>query len=263
MKKYLFLSLLTILLACEGAKSEKKEEVHSNGPSKPEHHSVSISKVFDAHGGYDQWSKMKQLSYDMPNGQHHLIELQNRYTRVESEAQTIGYDGEQVWVMPAESNASRARMTYNLYFYFYAFPFVIGDPGIFYEDVDSKEIMGKVYDGVKVTYGNGVGDSPKDIYIVYFDPDTHKMEWLMYTATFGAAEASDRFNLINYGEWQEVNGVILPKSLQWYQYSNGEVGNPRNELIFENVVLEEDAPSMDNFTMPEGAKVAPDPNAAG
>lgn len=257
MKKYFMLVLLATLVSCGGAPTENKVEEVIADPPKTDHHSAAITKVFDAHGGFAKWSEMKQLSYDMSNGQHHLVELQNRYTRVESENDTIGFDGDEVWVMPATANASRARMTYNLYFYFYAFPFVVGDDGVMYEDVDQMDILGKTYNGVKISYENGVGESSKDNYIIYSDPETNQMAWLMYTATFGGEETSDRWSLIKYDQWQTIDGVTIPKTLQWYQYRDGEVGGMRNEVVFENVNLSKEVPSMDNFKMPEGAQVAP------
>ena len=136
----------------------------------------------------------------------------------------------------------------------------MGDPGIVYEDVKPKEILGKTYNGVKISYGEGIGDSPRDNYIVYSDPETNQMQWLMYTATFGRDQSSDRYNLIRYGNWQTINGVTIPVSIQWYQYRNGEVGQPRNEMVFENVSISEEVPSMDNFVMPEGAQVVSTPS---
>jgi hypothetical protein len=41
-------------------------------------------------------------------------------------------------------------------------PFVLGDPGISYEDLADKEILGLNYGVIKISYGAGVGDSPKD-----------------------------------------------------------------------------------------------------
>ncbi len=248
---------MTALMGCGGTKTENKIEEVKVDPPKTDHHSASITKVFDAHGGFGNWSEMKQLSYDMSNGQHHLIELQSRFTRIESENDTIGFDGNEVWVMPATANASRARMTYNLYFYFYAFPFVVGDQGVMYEDVEPMNILGTTYNAVKVSYESGVGESSKDNYIIYSDPETNKMAWLMYTATFGAETTSDRWSLIKYDQWQTINGITIPKALQWYQYKDGEVGGMRNEVLFENVKLSKEVPSMDNFKMPEGAQIAP------
>jgi len=259
MKKYLPVALMTILVACGGTKTEQKETEVVQEPDYAAHHTASIAKVFDAHGGFDAWRSLNQLSYEM-NGQTTLVELKSRYTRLESENMTVGFDGEKVWVNPPSENADRQRMRYNLIFYFYAFPFVIGDPGITYEDLEPKELMGKTLNAVKISYGDGVGDSPKDNYIVLSDPETNQMEWLMYTATFGSNESKDQYSLIKYDGWQNYEGVVLPSSLQWYQYADGVVGEPRGGArTFENIAVSAEVPAMENFTMPEGAQVAADP----
>ncbi|MHA7100616.1 DUF6503 family protein [Roseivirga pacifica] len=256
MKKIAIILLSAFCLACGGAKKEQVEEPKAEAPSKTGHHSASITKVFEAHGGYDTWTSLKQLSYEN-GGSKTLVELQNRYTLIESENQTVGFDGENVWVNPPSEKADGQRMRYNLMFYFYAFPFVVGDPGVFYEDMEPIELQGKAYNAVKISYGNGVGDSPKDNYIILSDPETNQMQWLMYTATFGGDESSDRFSLIKYEGWNELGGVLLPSSLQWYQYSDGVVGEPRGGArLFENIQVSTEYPAMSNFEMPEGAQVA-------
>lgn len=252
--KYFPLALLTILVACGGAKTKEIETVQE--PDYTAHHSESITRVFEAHGSFSTWRKMNRLSYEMA-GQRTLVELKSRYTRLESEAQTVGFDGEKVWVYPPNERADAQRMRYNLMFYFYAFPFVVGDPGITYEDLEPKEMKGKTYNVVKISYNEGIGDSPKDNYMILSDPQTHQMEWLMYTATFGGSETKDNYRLIRYGDWQNHNGLILPGSLQWYQYQDGVAGEPRDKTrTFENILISEEVPAMENFTMPEGAQVA-------
>ena len=257
MKKIVLFSLMTLLWACEGTKVEQKKEETAK-VDYTAHHVEAIDKVFEAHGGYEQWSKLKTLAYEM-GGSKTLVDLQNRYTRIDSENQTVGFDGEKVWVNPPSKNADRQRMTYNLMFYFYAFPFVVGDPGVNYEPLEPIELAGQTYNAVKITYNAGVGDAPNDQYIILSDQETNQMEWLMYTATFGG-EPSDRFNLIRYGGWQEVGGVKLATSLQWHRFADGVAGAPRGSAtVFENVRVSVEYPSMDNFRMPEGAVVAKDP----
>ena len=261
MKNYITIALMTILVACGGTKTEEKVVEVPQEPDYTAHHSASVSKVFDAHGGFDAWRNLNQLSYDF-NGQKTLVELKSRYTRLESENMTVGFDGEKVWVNPPNERADAMRMRYNLMFYFYAFPFVVGDPGITYEDLEPKEIKGKTYNAVKISYGDGVGDSPKDNYIILSDPETNQMAWLMYTATFGKNETSDRYSLIKYDGWKEYNGVVLPSSLQWFQYQDGVAGDARGDArTFENIQVSTEVPAMDNFTMPEGAQVAADPGS--
>uniref|UniRef100_UPI004047E143 hypothetical protein n=1 Tax=Roseivirga sp. TaxID=1964215 RepID=UPI004047E143 len=256
MKKYLVFSFLVLFMACEGSKTEDKAETLIVKPAY--NHPESINKVFDAHGGYQNWAKLKTLSYES-GGSKTLVELQNRYTLIESENQKVGFDGKSVWVNPPSENAAGQRMRYNLMFYFYAFPFVVGDPGVNYEALDAIELGDQAYNATKITYDSGIGDAPNDSYIILSNPETNKMEWLMYTATFGG-EPSDRYSLIKYEGWKEMGGVILPSSLQWYQYAGGVLGQPRGDArLFENIQVSEAYPAMENFVVPEGAQVVSGP----
>lgn len=247
--------VIVFLLGCQSSPQERSQPVTQ--AAETGHHIESLTEVFDAHGGYQLWSTMKTLSYE--KGEESTVtNLQDRRIRLESSEQTIGYDGENVWMVPDTADASRARFYHNLYFYFYAMPFVVGDPGAVYEDVEPLELDGKTYQGIKVSYGEGIGDSPDDNYIIWYDPDTKKMEWLMYTVTYTSGEPSEEYSLIKYEDWESVEGVLLPTTLQWYVYDGEVVGEKRGEpAVFSNIQLSTDAPSDELFEMPSGAQVAP------
>lgn len=258
MKNFILLFILSFAIACQSNQQSADTDESMAVYEKPEHHSEFITKVLDAHGGYEQWSKMKSLSYTKAD-ESTVTNLLSRKIRIESPKQTIGFDGENVWIFPDSLDASRARFYHNLYFYFYAMPFVVGDPGVFYEEMEPREIIGKVYNGVKVSYDNGVGDSPKDNYILWVDPETNLMEWLMYTVTFRSGESSESYNLIKYGAWETFNGITLPTKLEWYTYKDGVVGEPRSEALFGEIELSSVAPLESLFEMPDRAQMAPLP----
>lgn len=221
------------------------------------HHIESLTAVFDAHGGYQRWDKMKTLSYTKGD-ENTVVNLKNRKIRLESQDRIIGFDGNDVWVYPDSIDASGARFYHNLFFYFYTMPFVVGDPGAFYEDMGQKEILGKTYHGVKVSYADGVGDAPDDNYILWVDPKTNQMEWLMYTVTYRSGAPNNNYSLIRYSGWSNFSGLILPTSLQWYSFENDTIGEPRGAAtIFQNVTLSMEAPEDSLFERPLHAKVAP------
>lgn len=247
-----FLLLALVFMACE---SVTKKEVTTLAYDQPAHHIQEITQVFDAHGGYAQWRQLKSLKYQQ-GGTETTVNLQNRKTRLNSDNQKVGFDGKNVWVYPPTENAERQRMRYNLMFYFYAFPFVVGDPGVNYEALEPLNLQDETYDAVKISYGEGVGDSPKDNYIILSDQQSHEMQWLLYTATFGGDEAKDQYSLIKYNGWQKREGVLLPSSLQWYEYDGEEVGEPRGEpRVFEEVMLSLTAPNDSIFTAPKEAYI--------
>lgn len=247
---------MALVVSCQPSKKAEEQQDKEPLYEAPDHHSESLTEVFKAHGGYEQWSKMKTLSY-LKGEESTIVNLQNRKIRLESPSQIIGFDGTDVWVTPDSVDAGRARFYHNLFFYFYTMPFVVGDPGAFYEDVDSRALNGKTYSGIKVSYGENVGDAPDDNYIIWYDPATSKMAWLMYTVTYRSGEPSQSYNLIKYDQWTEVNGLILPQAIQWYQFENDSIGQMRNEIIFSAIEITSDFPSDSLFMMPEDAQIAP------
>lgn len=220
----------------------------------------AITKVFDAHGGIDKWNAMQTLSFTMnkPNGKELTItHLKTRAERIDTPTYAMGNDGNTLWVN--EKNdieyKGNARFYKGLMMYFYAMPFILGDSGIIYEETEPLTFEGTTYPGLLISYEAGVGESPDDQYLVYYDEKTGKMEWLGYTVTFGKEGKSKDFRFIHYNNWQTVNGLVLPKSIDWYKVEDGVPTEKRNTVKFEEVILSEEAPDSTLFTKPETAKI--------
>lgn len=219
-----------------------------------------LAKVFDAHGGFENWQKMKSLSFSMkrPNGIEVITtDLQSRSELIDHPQFMIGYNGETLWVLnkseePYEGNA---RFYKGLMFYFYAMPFVLGDSGVNYSEAEPLEFEVESYPGIRISYDIGVGESPDDEYILYFNRETYQMEWLAYTVTFGKEGKSDDFHFIRYKYWQNINGLKLPVSVSWYTYEDHVPQELRNSIIFDEVSLTEERPDSGMFNPPDGALV--------
>lgn len=229
-------SLITILLINVLGFSQTNQENKLNRfPNK-------LENMFTAHGSYEIWDKMNQLSFNLikKNGvrENHKIDLKSRKTLITSSKFIIGFDGNEVW-MNAEGKfpIERARFYHNLYFYFYAMPFVLGDPGISYKKVKDLNFENINYTGYKVTYGSEIGDSPDDNYFVYFDKKSNQMAWLGYTVTYGEAKPSTEIHYIKYTNWENINGLVLPKRLQWYETFNNLPSTPSNIANFDNISI--------------------------
>ena len=221
----------------------------------------AVKGIFDAHGGTEAWAKMNALYFEIPKEsglEKHTVALSDRRSLIETDLWSIGYDGVDVWLLQQEEKAYKgnARFFHNLMFYFYAMPFVLADDGINYSPVSTTLLEGKSYEGIKISYNAGVGDAPKDEYIVYYDSETGLMTWLAYTVTYRTNEKSDKWKYIKYAEWKDVNGFILPKTLTWYKLEDGKPTEPRNSMNFENIQVSENLPNPDQFLMPEGASIS-------
>lgn len=261
MKHLLLIIALIIFVACNN--QPKKESTRYSKESLDVTTSIypeKITRVFNAHGGIDNWNKMKSLSFSMekPSGlEITTTDLKNRKSLIEMPKHTIGYDGEQVWLKSDDTTTYKgnAKFYYNLMFYFYAMPFVLGDDGIAYEDSEPLQIEDKSYPGIKISYETGIGESPEDEYILFYDPETYKMTWLGYTVTYFTQEKGKEFHFIKYSAWQDVDGLLLPKTLSWYNYENNVPTTRRNDLDFIDIKLSKEKPNPEIFVKPEGANV--------
>ncbi|MFB9052622.1 hypothetical protein ACFFVB_05970 [Formosa undariae] len=265
MKNTLLLLLLVAFASCKQS-SEKKtteqlpvEDVATQkavAKSYPE----SIAKVFEAHGGIATWNAMQTLAFTMekPTGPEvTTTDLKRRKAHIDMPNHTLGFNGKDVWLHSKDTTAYRGKpkFYYNLMFYFYAMPFVLSDDGITYSDAEPLLFEGVEYPGIQISYGAGVGESPDDEYILYYDAKTNEMAWLAYTMTFFAKEKSKKFSYIKYGDWEDVNGVKLPKAIQWYKVVEGQPVEVRNEVKFSDIKLSKDKQDASFYEAPEGAEI--------
>ncbi|GLR18111.1 DUF6503 family protein [Portibacter lacus] len=260
MKLYSILLLSTLLLLFSCDEKQVDAETIETTETRASNIPAELKLVLDAHGGLDQWNKMNSLSYEFNRGEKteiQKIDLKTRKVRIEGDGYVIGNDGENIWVSPnleAYSGKS-ARFYHNLLFYFYAMPFVVSDPGINYKVLDQAEVKGKTYNRISITYGENIGDTPEDEYIIYSDPETNKMEWLFYTVTFFSGEKSTKYNALNYNGWKEVNGLLVPETMSGYLSEDGVVTTKRYDNLFKDIKFSEETFDQATFEMPAEAEV--------
>lgn len=245
--------------AAQGAESNGGDEMRSGeGANSGNQYPEALNRVFKAHGGLDAWKAQRTLTYVMPKetlSETHTIDLKTREDRIDTDAYSIGFDGERTWILdPDGTYDGNPEFYHNLMFYFYAMPFVLADPGINYGSAPDLEFEGKAYPGIRISYGEGVGITPEDEYYLHYDPDTGQMAWLGYTVTYRTGEPSDNVKWIRYDNWQPVEGVLLPASISWYDYKGRQIGDRRNTVPFEQVSLEETARPDGFYQKPEGAE---------
>lgn len=253
--------VLTLITACKN-NNEARKPLPKNISKTDVTTSIypeSVTKVFDAHGGIDAWNTMKTLSFTMkrPNGNEvTTTHLKTRAEHIDSPSSTLGFDGEQLWLLSknGETNNGSPWFYKGLMMYFYAMPFIVGDDGINYEESEPLIFEGISYPGILISYEANVGESPDDEYIIYYNKETGQMEWLAYTVTFGKNEKSKEFHFIRYNNWQVVNGLMLPKSMDWYNYENNQPVEKRNTVEFSDVILSPKAPNDSLFVKPTSAR---------
>ena len=265
MKKLMLILIVILAASCkETPKSvDKTADMAEKAPmgekTMPKTYPEALNKVLEAHGGLANWKSKATLSFMLPKpkgDEIHTIDLKNRNGKIETPDYSMGYDGKDFWLLDKKGKYKGDPVFYhNLIFYFYGMPFVLADDGINYGETENLEFEGKSYPGIRISYNDGVGVSSKDEYFLYYDADTNQMAWLGYTVTYRSGEKSDKVSLQRYNDWQELGGLLLPKSMTSYKVEDGKLVAPRNTRNFENVTLSE-TPMPDGFySKPKDAKV--------
>lgn len=256
MKAKLIISLSVIVFSCSTKQnSDTPPDPYVSMPAE-------FVQVLKAHGGLDKWKGFQTLEYDLLHdgdtlpSEHYTLDLINRKDLTVADSFRIGFDGQEVWVAPKKTafKGRSARFYHNLYSYFLTIPFIVADPGIHYS-VDTLSVDGKRHDVITVTFESGVGDSDQDYYKLLVNPETHRMEKLLYTVTYYTGEAHENFNALSYEEFKSVGGVDLPTRLVGYKYKDGQTGDKRYEVSFLNIELKSERPDQNLFEMPAEAEI--------
>ena len=223
-----------------------------------------MDHAIEAHGGIDRWRSFQQLAFtyvsesgDSRNEEQIVLNLHSRHERISGSNYEMGYDGQDYWQLLKEEGMKEKNPTFsiNLQFYFFAMPFVLADEGVVEEQMGQKQLNGKTYDVAKITFESGTGVAPDDQYIVYVDPKTRQMEALLYSVTYFNKENAEKYSALHYSDWQEVQGLRVPKSMLRYRWDAEKetFGESRGSKSFPKVTFSKQAPDPDLFEKPEGA----------
>ena len=231
---------------------------------------AQLDESYKAHGGLENFKGYGTLEYDQQMKLKGIInlsdnqqfDLQSRKALITSDSYKVGFDGNEAWITPNMEALGIPPRFYALTpFYFFGLPFLFADPGVNIESLGTKELNGKEYNVVKATYDPGVGDTPDDDYVAYLDKDTNQIVVLHYIVTYPplmqgkSVEELERHAVV-YEEWQEVDGLIVPKKLSFYEWSDDKLGErPVGSMTFENVSFKKETPDSSVFQKPKGAIV--------
>ncbi len=225
-----------------------------------------------AHGGLEVWRTFGRLEFDLAwkfgakaLDDHQLFDLVSRDGRVQCERYAVGGSmAGDVWVMPEEKALGGTPARFYLWtpFYFFALPFVLADDGVKSEALGVRDFSGKQYDVVRCSFGAGIGDAPGDTYTCYFDRGTHRLKLARYLVTYfdksaGAKKDAPAEHAIVFDEWQDVQGLVVPRRAVFFNWSgDGVTGEARGSADFTNVRFAKDRPSGQTFEKPASAVLA-------
>ena len=233
---------------------------------------AQIEPSIEAHGGVAKWKSYRSLEFDQTwtsargvKKDHQLFDLHSRNGVITSDKYTLGASNGEVWIKPALDALGGTPPRFYMWtpFYFFAMPFVFGDPGVVQEALGKKTFQGQEYDAVKITFQKGTGDSADDFYVAYIDPSSRQLKLVIYVVTYSALRKGKPMDQLEphalvFDEWQDAAGLRVPKRCSFYDWKNEQIeGEPLGVMEFSNVKLGEKSPDAATFSKPADAVVAP------
>ncbi len=252
-----FVLTLCFLASCSSSKKVSEETL--NGRS-------LVRASIDAHGGIDAWRKSGALKFRWIYNMSDLGKVVDTVQIVDPVSmdaihtvpgtdQSFGHRAGQYWASPSASNfAPPARFWTLTPFYFIGIPFVFDDDNANFEILSAtKTFQGQEYIQVKVSYEQGVGDSPDDYYVLLIDPNTELTRGAYYTVTSPLVNKTGEIveKFITLDDLSDVNGLKLAGSHSTYTMQDGVIQEKlRSTEIRDTQFL---ARGEVDFSIPKGA----------
>lgn len=240
-----------------------------------------ILDAIEAHGGLEAWYEAPTSSYTWEYGNigadlqfKSFLVADNSTRRVYHELLSVGsyghpqpvdgrfaWDGTQAWIDPPEITAVNPRFWATSGYYFEQIPFVFADPGLKYEVLDDDTLGGRTYHLVRVSFDQGIGDSPGDTYVAYIDRETKRIGAVRYTVSYGRPPTADpprRETLFEYHDYATVDGLTVATRFRGYDFGDGQKGVFRNEAWADSISFRRPFDES-RLARPDGARIVPLP----
>jgi len=228
-----------------------------------------------AHGGLEKWRNASAIRFDshlevhfggdkwVPFAEEAVVDPRSRrvYAKLPNPDGTYGriaFDGVRAWSAGSLQGIARAPARFTAWrnFYLFSLPWVTQDPGVHLGEPGRARLPGDETDctTVRMTFEDDTGDTPKDHYVLYIDPDTHRLRAAEYVMTYAAMMPNgvdeSPPSIFMWEETATIDGLVVPTryTVYWSKdhsvaVRNGTIGNWAFDAGFDGSQLE----------MPEGA----------
>lgn len=184
-------------------------------------------------------------------------------SRLETDSGVVAvFDGDAAWVSGGEMPGARFHLL--TWPYFLAAPMKLRDPGTHLDPLPDAPLSADddaLHRRARLTFDEGVGDSPDDWYVLYRHPETDRLTAMGYIVTYSTPteQAEQEPHAIVYQGFETVDGVEIPLRWSFYDWSDqaGISGEPIGSAELSNVRFVTPPPNA--FEAPEGATEDPLP----
>lgn len=228
-----------------------------------------ISAVEESHK-LEKWKGKEVIEGDIVNkvgaGFKAHFYQNNSATKVKFELEneaTAVFDGKQAWVSPNLDSFERARFHLLTWPYFLSLPYKLRDEGVKHEYLGKLPFLDpeNPQHALKITFNDGVGDSPDDWYILYWDENRGRLAGMAYIVTYTKSkkEAEKNPHALVFDKYKNFSAIPVSTEWQFYNWSKkkGIEGESIGQVNLRNVDF--NYLSEISFSKPKNAKLAPLP----
>lgn len=241
-----------------------------------------VLRTIEAHGGLEAWysAPTSAYSWEYSNVGSNMrfksyLVADNNTRQVYHDLLTLGtpdnaepvegrfaWDGTNAWISPDTLRQPNPRFWATTGYYFESIPFVLADPGVRYERLPEQNLDDVSHDMVKVTYDDGVGDSPGDAYTLYVNKESGLVDAIRYTVTYGRNRPEPgqpvRESLFYYQDYVTVDGLTVATRFRGFRFVDGVKGDFRNEAWASDISFRQPFDAA-KLQMPEDGRIQPMP----
>ena len=217
---------LIVLLIFKMAAAESEQEI--------------ITAMVAAHGGIEKWRSAPTVSFEdsflpasanSPQISQVTVEQGRRraYLDYPGTNSRMAWDGKQAWSENWKAPFP-PRFAALLNYYFLNLPWLSMDRGVKL----GKPGKAKLWDDpteyitVKMTFNEGVGDTPDDYYILYVDPKNHRLKACEYIVTYAAilppGTKATAPHILVYDKMATVDNFVVPTRYSIFDKNHSVVG---------------------------------------
>jgi len=199
---------------------------------------MMAQEMIEAHGGLDKWRAAPTVTFEdnmtpagAPRGMQAIVTVEQSrrraYLDYPGTDMTITWDGKHAWSQNWASPAPPRFMAL-LNYYFLNLPWLTMDPGVILGDVEMARLWDDPveYVTIRMTFEEGVGDTPDDYYVLYIHPQNKRLKACRYVVTYKAllppGVKSTPEHLLVYDTYEEVEGLVVPSHYTIYELDHSE-----------------------------------------
>ena len=190
-----------------------------------------VQDMVAAHGGLEAWRAAPTVTFrdefQVPGqpaqASRVVVEQTARRAYLDMpDSSTIAWDGSQAWSTNWKSPLP-PRFLALLNYYFLNLPWLTQDTGVKLAEPAKGTLPGDPteYVTVMMTFGAGVGDTPRDYYRLYIDPVRKRLKGCAYVITYKAllpeGMTASPEHLLVYDEMATVGGLVVPTRYTIYE----------------------------------------------